>query len=98
MAQHLDVLIKDVSGTVDTPALDKRIAELNALSAQTGAHAKSVLNYAFLLVAGLIILSFACAFVYRRLITRNSDTAATGPEVPPVAALAFDNNVSHNLA
>src|SRR5262249_30209149 len=72
MAQHLDVLIKDVSGTVDTPALDKRIAELNALSAQTGAHAKSVLNYAFVLVAGLIILSFACAFVYRRLITRSS--------------------------
>jgi len=67
MAQHLDVLIRDASGTVATPALDKRIADLNALSSRARADAKSVLNHAFLLVAGLIVLCFACAVVYRRL-------------------------------
>jgi hypothetical protein len=63
----LDTLIKDTSGTVDTPALDKRIAQLNALSEHAKADAQSVLNHAFFLVAGLILLSFLCAFLYRRL-------------------------------
>jgi hypothetical protein len=67
MAQQLDVLIKDTSGTVDTPALDKKIAQLNALSARARADALSVLNHAFFLAAGLIVLSFVCAFLYRRL-------------------------------
>jgi hypothetical protein len=68
MAQHLDVLIKDASGTVDTPALDKRIAQLDALSAKARADAKSVLNHTFLLMSGLIVLAFACALLYRRLL------------------------------
>jgi hypothetical protein len=67
MAQQLDALIKDTSGTLDSPALDKRIASLNALAVQTKADAKSVLNHAFLLAAGLIILFFICALLYRRL-------------------------------
>ena len=67
MAQQLDALIKDASGTMDTPALDKRIAQLAAFSAQARTDAKSVLNHAFLLIAGLIILGFACALLYRRL-------------------------------
>jgi hypothetical protein len=70
MAQQLDVLLKDASGTVDTPALDKRIAQLNALSNQAKADAQSVLNHAFLLLAGLILLIFACALLYRRLAAR----------------------------
>lgn len=67
MAQQLDALIKDASGTVDTPALDKRLAELNALSARARADAKAVLDRAFLLAAGLIVLIFACTLVFRRL-------------------------------
>jgi hypothetical protein len=67
MAQQVDELIKNAAGTLDTPALDKRIASLNALATQARADAKSVLNHAFLLAAGLIVLSFACALVYRRL-------------------------------
>jgi len=66
MAQQLDVLLKDASGTVQTPALDKRIAELNALAARTRADAKSVLNHAFLLAAGLLVLAFGLALAYRR--------------------------------
>ena len=66
MAQQLDVLLKDASGTVSTPALDKRIAELSALSAKAKVDAKSVLNHAFLLVVGLILLVLACALIFRR--------------------------------
>lgn len=77
MAQQLDVLLKDASGTVTTPALDKRIAELNALSGRARGDAKSVLNHAFLLLAALIILAFICAVGYRRLTPRNA------PAPPP---------------
>ncbi len=41
--------------------------DARAVSKQVSAHAKSVLNHAFLLAAGLIVLAFACAFAYRRL-------------------------------
>ncbi len=67
MAKELDALIKDANGTMDTPALDKRIAQLGALSVQARTDAKSVLNYAFVLMAGLIVFGFACALLYRRL-------------------------------
>lgn len=71
MAQQLDTLIKDTSGTVDTPALDKRIASLSALADRAHSDAKSVLNHAFLLAAGLLVLAFALALVYRRLVPRS---------------------------
>jgi hypothetical protein len=67
MAQQLDALIKNASGTMETPALDKRVAQLGVLSAQARADAKSVLNHAFVLLASLIVLGFACAMAFRRL-------------------------------
>jgi hypothetical protein len=67
MAQQLDLLLKNATGTVETPALDKRIAQLETLSRQARADAKSVLNHAFLLLAGLVLLSFACLLAVRRL-------------------------------
>jgi hypothetical protein len=66
MAKEVDALVKDASGTVNSPALDKRIADLSAVSARARGDAKSVLNHAFLLAAGLVVLVFACAAVYRR--------------------------------
>lgn len=71
MAQQLDALIKDAGSTLDSPVLDKRIANLNTLSDQAKADAKSVLNQAFLLGAGLIVLAFGCAVVFRRLSPRS---------------------------
>lgn len=76
MAQQLNVLIKDTSGTVDTPALDKRIAQVNALCAKAATDAKSILNHAFELVAGLILLTFVCALAYRRVPPRGQTAAA----------------------
>jgi hypothetical protein len=78
MAQQLDALIKDASGTMDTPALDKRIAQLGAFSAQARTDAKSVATHAFLLIASLIILGFACALLYRRLSPTRTATAVAG--------------------
>ena len=63
MADRLHALFKDL----DTPAWDNRVAQLDALSGRTRDNAKSVLNHAFLLAAGLVLLSFACALLYRRL-------------------------------
>jgi hypothetical protein len=40
-------LVKDASGTVTTRALDKRIAQLNTLSGNARADAKSILNHTF---------------------------------------------------
>ena len=83
MAQQLDSLIKDTSGTMDAPALDKRIAQLNALSGQARADAKSVLNHAFLLAAGLLILAFACALLYRRVGAQSTATPPAHPSAGP---------------
>ena len=65
MAEQLDILIKDTGSTLDSPALDRRISELNTLSERARADAKSVLNHAFLLAAGLILLVLVCGLVYR---------------------------------
>jgi hypothetical protein len=65
-AQRLDELIKDAASTMDSTALDRRIAELQKASQGAQTDARSFLNHAFLLSAGLILLTFACAIVYRR--------------------------------
>jgi hypothetical protein len=80
MAQRLDALIKDASGTLDAPALDKRIAQLQALAVRARADAKSVLNHAALLAAGAIGLALAAALVYRRVgrTSSNRDSLRSG--------------------
>jgi len=77
MAQQLDTLIKDAGSTLDSPALDKRIADLNAVSVRAREDARSVLNHAFLLAAGLIVLAFACASVYKRYVSRDAGVPAS---------------------
>lgn len=72
MAQQLDALLKDANGTLDSPALDKRISSLQAVADHARADAKSVLNHAFLLAAGLVLLAFICAVTYRRLGARST--------------------------
>lgn len=72
MAAELNLLLTNANGTVTDPAVDRRVAELAAFSAQARADAKSVLNHAFLLVAGLILLGFACVVAARRLRPRGA--------------------------
>jgi hypothetical protein len=63
MADRLHVLFKDL----DTPAWDKRLTQLDTISDRARDNAKSVLNHAFLLATGFLLLSFVCASLYRRL-------------------------------
>jgi cell division septum initiation protein DivIVA len=72
MAKELDTLIKDASGSVDSPAITRRMQDLLSVTERASAEAKSVLNHAFLLAAGLVLLTFVCALVWRRLVSRNS--------------------------
>jgi multidrug efflux pump subunit AcrA (membrane-fusion protein) len=79
MAQQLDVLLKDASGTVDSPALDKRIASLDATAKRARDDAKALLNHAFLLGAALIGLCFGAALGYRCLAAGRSAAPTSGP-------------------
>jgi ABC-type transporter Mla subunit MlaD len=69
-ARELDVLLKDLGSTLDSPGWTARIRDVATVSRQASADARSVLNRAFLLGAGLILLTFACAIVYRRMYPR----------------------------
>lgn len=71
MARELEGLLQATGTTLDAPALDRRLAELRGLVAEARGDAKSVLNHAFLLAAALLLLGFACAAVYRRLIANS---------------------------
>lgn len=66
MSQQLDALIKDAGSTIASPALDKRLADLQAVSEKARTDAKSVLNHAFLLAGGLVVITFICALMFRR--------------------------------
>jgi hypothetical protein len=72
MAKELDGLIQNAGSTLDSPALNQRLRELGAIAERAKADAKSVLNHAFLLGAGLVLLTFACALAYRRLTPRGT--------------------------
>jgi hypothetical protein len=66
MAQQLDALLTKARTTLDSPAMEKQLAAVSQLSAAARDDAKSVLNHAFLLVAGLIGLVCLAAILYRR--------------------------------
>ena len=70
MAKDLDVLLAQAQHTLDSPALQKSVDEVEALSARAADEAKSILNHAFLVGAGLILLAFGCALAWSRLAPR----------------------------
>ena len=67
MARELDALIKDTTGTLDSPSLNRYSTNLNALVTQSESGARSLLNHAFLLAGALVLLIFACLFACRKL-------------------------------
>jgi antitoxin component HigA of HigAB toxin-antitoxin module len=70
MAQQLDALLTNARATLDSPALDKQVAAVSALSASARDDARAVLNHAFLLAAGLIVLAALAVILCRRAGTR----------------------------
>jgi hypothetical protein len=79
MAKELDALIKDAASTVDSPALEKRFQDLGAVAERATDDARSLLNHAFLLGTGLVVLAFACALAYRWLGPRGPRSRSTTP-------------------
>lgn len=72
MAQELNTLLRATDEKLDSPALDRRLKELDAIAGRARADAKSLLNHAFLLGAALVLLTFVCALAYRRLAPRGA--------------------------
>jgi hypothetical protein len=77
MARELETLLKETVNTLDSSALDKRSRDLEAISNRVQGDLKSVLNHAFLLGAGLILLALVGALAYRRL-TGKRERSSTG--------------------
>jgi hypothetical protein len=75
MARELDGLMKGITSTMESPALRRQLQDVAAVSERAKADAKSVLNHAFGLGAAMVVLAFACALAYRRLV---SPPQATG--------------------
>jgi hypothetical protein len=71
-ARALDELIKDLNQTMDAPGLSKGMQELSRISLQAQAEAHRMLNRAFLLAAGLVVLTFACALAWRFFFRRTA--------------------------
>lgn len=65
MARELNETLNEINTTFDSPALDR-------LSSQATADARGILNHAFLLAAGLIVLMLVCGLVYRTVVGRKS--------------------------
>jgi hypothetical protein len=76
LAQQLEALLKTTGSTLDSPALDRRLTDLDALRARARADAESVLNRAFLFAAGLIVLAGGIVVGVRRADRRSGPTAA----------------------
>jgi hypothetical protein len=66
MATELNVVLTHAGTTLDAPVLQQRAQDLAAMADRAKADMKSVLNYAFLLGVGLVLLIFACAVLYRQ--------------------------------
>ncbi len=66
-AKELNAVIRDLNGTLDSPALDARIDALDAASKRTAAEVRGILNHAFLLAAVLAGVVLACTILYRLL-------------------------------
>lgn len=65
-AEALDRLVKDLGGTLDSPGWSQRIADLDALAHRARQDVRSLLNHAFLLGSGLVLLAFGCALLFHR--------------------------------
>ncbi len=67
MAEQIGKVLNDLNTTLDSPALDAQIAKLNDVSTQAAAQARGLMNHAFLLGAGLIVIACAGALLVRKL-------------------------------
>jgi hypothetical protein len=65
MSKELNEVIKELNTSLDSPALDARIVAVNKVSDHATASLRNLIYLVFGLAAGLIVLTFACARLYR---------------------------------
>ncbi|HAB18626.1 MAG TPA: hypothetical protein PLX89_26115 [Verrucomicrobiota bacterium] len=78
-AQELGRLLRETDNALDSPALDRRLQQLDAVAERAKSDAKAVLNHAFLLGAGLLLLLLAGALAYRWIVSRWLPGSTTRP-------------------
>ena len=65
MTKQLNEMVRELNTSLDSPALDARIVAVNRVSDHAAANLRGLIYTVFALAAGLIVLAFACAWVYR---------------------------------
>jgi len=73
-AQQLDAVLRSFNGTLESPGWRQRLTDFKGLSDHAQENATSVLNHAFWLAAGLIVLAFGCALLVKLLVAKMSGT------------------------
>ena len=70
MAGQLQGVLTQLNTTMDSPALEVQLARLDTASQRAAAHVGSLLNHAFLLAAGLILLAAIAVVAVRKCAQR----------------------------
>jgi len=65
MSKQLNEVIKDLNTSLDSPALEARIVAVNRVSDHAVTNLRHLVYLVFALAAALIVLTFACARIYR---------------------------------
>ena len=65
MSKQLNEVIKDLNTSLDSPALEARIVAVNRVSDHAVTNLRHLVYLVFALAAALIVLTFACARLYR---------------------------------
>jgi hypothetical protein len=65
MTKELNLTIRELNSSLDSPALNARIVAVNGVSDHAAATLRDVVYLVFGLLAALVVLTFACAWVYR---------------------------------
>ena len=71
LARELDSVVSNLHATLESPALEK-------VTGQAASDVRRVLNHAFLLLGGLVLLVLVCALVYRVVAGRPPNRAGPG--------------------
>ena len=82
MAAELHELLTQLNTTLDSPALEAQIANLDAVSGRATEQVRGLLNHAFLLLAGLTLLVGVTVAVLRALVPRRPKDHTA---MPPMA-------------
>lgn len=65
MSRELNAVLKELNTTLDSPALEARLAAVNQLSDHAAASLRSLVYQVFVLAVVLVVFTFGCLWTYR---------------------------------